>query len=166
MIDNDTYVGVTLDTFKKLCSNVDKKTLISTVIDKVSKAVKIALLSDTAWDNYANNVDKVKLMLNGRTVDIKKISKSYKDNKAIRDKYKDMISFAPNDNVFDVTEIVEDVIKWEHEQYMTACKKKSDNACRKGRVIMIDGIEYDSVKAAAQKLRLSRKAIYHMIKSS
>lgn len=163
MIDNDTYVGVTLDTFKKLCSNVDKKTLISTIIDKVSKAVKIALLSDTAWDNYANNVDKVKLMLNGRTVDIKKISKSYKDNKAIRDKYKDMINVAPNANVFDVTEIVEDVIAWEHEQYVTACKKKSDYAGRKGRVIMIDGIEYDSVKDAIVRTGLSRRAIYKKI---
>jgi len=92
MIDNNGYVGITIETFQNLINNTNGCTLISTIISNLKRAVTVALIPDDQWNNYISNIEKVKLMLGADKVAISKLSSSYKKNVEIRNKYKGTIT--------------------------------------------------------------------------
>ena len=159
MIDNDTYIGISLDTFKQFYNNTDKKTLISTIIAKLYKAIHISLLDDDTWNRYVNNVENVKLFVKNNEVLIKEISTSYKQNKEIRDKYRNKIKLKEH-NIIDLSLMFDDMIFELAEQYQRSNSLKSES--KKKTVVITNkfkhpekyglhiGQEFDSVNSLAE----------------
>ena len=162
IINNDTYAGVTLDTFKDFYNNSDKQTLISTVIQKIYKAINISLIDDNSWKNYTENIDKIKSLESTNPLIIKQISSSFKENCRIRNKYKDKIIIKEN-NVIDLTFAFEDII-YEMSEKQKSTKIAQSKAGSKGKTVVIEGKEYATIKDAAIELNTSRSQIYRMIK--
>lgn len=162
IINNDTYAGVTLDTFKDFYNNSDKQTLISTVIQKIYKAINISLIDDNSWKNYTENIDKIKLLESTNPLIMKQISSSFKENCRIRNKYKDKIIIKEN-NVIDLTFAFEDIIS-EMGEKQKSTKIAQSKAGSKGKTVVIEGKEYTTIKDAAIELNTSRSQIYRMIK--
>ena len=161
MINNDTYIGVTLETFKQYYDKSDKHSLISTIIQKIYKAINISLLDDNSWNNYANNIENVINMLGSDTIAIKQVTTSFKQNQKIRNQYKNKIK--TNNNVIDLSLMFDDMI------FEIADKQKQTNIAKsnggqKGRIVCIDGIEYKTISDAANKLHTSRSQIYRLMK--
>lgn len=162
IINNDTYIGITLDTFKKFYENSDKQTLISTVIQKIYKAIRISLLDDAAWDNYVSNINNIKKIVSSSPVSVKQLSTSFKENCCIRDKYKGKITYKTN-NVIDLSLVFDDMI-FELAEKQTQIKQAQSEAGKKGKTVVIEGKEYSTVAEAAKQLHTSRSQIYRMIK--
>lgn len=162
IINNDTYIGVTLDTFKDFYNNSDKQTLISTVIQKIYKAINISLIDEISWKNYTENIDKIKSLAGSNQLMIKQISSSFKENCRIRNKYKDKIIIKEN-NIIDLTFAFEDIIS-EMNEKQEQIKIAQSKAGRKGKTVVIEGKEYATIKDAAAELNTSRSQIYRMIK--
>ena len=161
IINNNTYIGITLETFKKFYENSDKQTLISTVIQKIYKAINISLLDDASWDNYVNNINNIKKIISSSPVSVKQLSTSFKENCSIRNKYKGKITYKTN-NVVDLSLVFDDMI-FELAEKQTQIKQAQSEAGKKGKTVVIEGIEYKSISDAAKQLNMSRKAIYHKI---
>jgi hypothetical protein len=126
MINNDTYIGISLDTFKQFYDNTDKKTLISTIISKIYKAISISLIDDDTWNKYINTVENIKPFIKNNEVLIKEISTSYKQNKEIREKYKGKITYKEN-NVIDLSCVFDNIIFELAEQYQKSNTLKSES---------------------------------------
>lgn len=168
MINNDTYIGITLDTFKQFYNNTDKKTLISTIIQKINKAIRISLIDEETWNKYINNVENVKMFVKNNEVLIKEISSSYKQNIEIREKYKGKIQIKEN-NVIDLSLVFDDMIFELAEQYQQSNNLKSES--KKKTVIITEnfkrpekynltiGQEFNSVNDLSEYTNKSRKTI-------
>lgn len=125
MIHNNTYKGITLETFQEFYKNSNKKTLISTIIDKLYKAVNISLLTEDEWNAYVNNKDIVIKMLGNDKVAIKQVVSSYNQNMKIRSKYNDMIVIK-EDNTIDLSLLFTDVIAEAAANYYKECEAKAE----------------------------------------
>lgn len=168
MIDNNTYIGITLDTFKQFYNNSDKKTLISTIISKILKAINISLIDEETWNRYIDNVENVKMFVKNNPILIKEISSSYKQNIALRNKYIDKIKLKEN-NVVDLSLVFDDMIFELAEQYQQSNELKSES---KKKVIIISekfkhpekynlkiGQKFDSVNSLSEYTHKSRQSI-------
>ena len=168
MINNDTYVGISLDTFKQFYNNTDKKTLISTIISKLYKAINISLIDDDTWDKYINTVENIKPFIKNNEVLIKEISTSYKHNKEIREKYKGKIILKEN-NIIDLTLVFDDIIVELAEQYQKSnnlkseSKKKtviiSENFKRPEKYNLTIGQEFESISSLSEYTNTSRQSV-------
>lgn len=168
MINNDTYIGITLDTFKQFYNNTDKKTLISTIISKLYKAINISLIDDVIWQKYIDNVENVKMFIKDNEVLIKEISTSYKQNKEIREKYRDKIKLKEN-NVIDLSLVFDNMIFELAEQYQQSNNLKSES--KKKTVVVSEkfkhpekynltiGQEFESVNSLSEYTNKSRQSI-------
>ena len=124
IIDNDTYTGITLDTFKKFYKSTNKNTLISTIIQKVKKIIRISLLEDNLWNNYEKNIDTIRILLKNDANMIKELNTNYKENKKIRDKYKGKIIIREN-KLIDLSDVFEDYISSLYQDYIKEKELKS-----------------------------------------
>lgn len=126
MIENDTYIGISLDTFKEFYNNTDKKTLISTILQKIQKAIKISLIDEDTWNRYVDNVENIKKIVRNNEVLIKEITTSYKQNTQIRRKYAGKIQLKEN-NMIDLSLVFDDMIFELAEQYKQSNSLKSES---------------------------------------
>lgn len=163
IINNDTYIGITLDTIKELYNKSDKQTLISTTIQKLHKIIYISLLDDDCWNKYTDNIDNVIKMLGSDAISIKQVTTSFKHNQKIRKQYKNKITM--KNNVIDLSCMVDDFI-FEMEEQQTKQRQANIEGGKKGHCIILDGVEYKTVSDAAKILGLSRQTIHKRLKSA
>jgi len=159
MINNSSYVGVTIETFQNLISNSNKNNLVSTIISNLRRAIHVALITDDMWSNYVTNIEKVKLMLGDDRIAISKLNSSYKKNVELRNKYKD--SIVVREDFIDLSGFVDSIIKEFVDGYSNEKMLKADAGSLGGKVggklssprkKVLDeqtGIEYSSCEECA-----------------
>lgn len=139
MINNDTYIGVTLDTFIDMYDNKKKNTLISSIIEKMKQIIYISLLDESSWSKYEKNISNVQTMLGDDQVAIKKLYSNYKENKKIRNKYKDKIIYKEK-NIIDLSNVFVDVIAELARLYDE--EKEKVRTSRQKRIIITDKFKF------------------------
>ena len=161
MINNDSYRGIDLDTFKNIIDKKNKKTLIETVINNVDRIIRVSLLDDIQWNNYTTKIEILKNSLKQES-DKRDLANNYKKNLSIRNKYKDKVKLVDN-NIIDLNPIFNDLFE-ELEYNYNKEKESKGNAGKKskkvGKPVIIEGKQYSSAKEAAMKLNKPLSWIY------
>ena len=161
IVENNSYTGIDLNLFKEMVNKKNKNTLIETVIEKVEKIIKVALLSDIEWNNYTSKIDILKAALKNE-VDRRDVSKNYKKNVLIRNKYKDKVMINES-NIVDLNGVTKDLFEELEEQYNMEKAKRA--AVKKKQVRSInDNKVFESIDDAAKYYDKSRVTINKWIK--
>lgn len=124
ILNNDSYIGVDYNFFIKLLQNQNKKTNIDTTLNKLTKIISISLLSEEQWNKYISTVDIVIERLTN-IIDKRQYKTDLKNNSKIRELYKGKIK--ESDGVYDLSDVVNDVIEFEIENYNKEREAKSNS---------------------------------------
>ena len=160
MISNSWYSGITIDTFKTMFKNSNKHKLVETYIKNIKEIIRYIQVDEQEYNKTMNNINLYAAMLSNQ-VDKKQFISNMKRIKEIREKYVGMVKFV-NNNIY-LDDIITDVIQFEADNM----KKEIDGGKKggkKGKKIIIDDIEYDTISDAANKLGISRTALYKRMK--
>lgn len=172
MIDNNTYVGVSLETIQDMYRHSNKKTLLSTILDKLYRVIGIALIDDEEWNDYMSKKAEMLSLLKNDIVCVKKIISSYNQNSKLREKYHGKIQL--KDNVLDLGLVLSDFIEEVAEAYEEEKTAKSLSKQKKITVTAgfkkLDkyglkiGQSFDSVTEIAEFCKTSRQNISNWLK--
>lgn len=160
IINNENYSGIDIDTFKTFIEKKkNKKTLIETIISNIEKIIRISLINEIEWKKYIINKDNIKNCLSNE-LDRRDFENNYKNNVKIREQYSGKIKVVNNDSnsVLYFGDLFEDMFKELEMESNMIIEKRSEGgkkSKRAGKPVVINGIEYDSPKIAAEKLNVS-----------
>lgn len=138
------------------------KTLVSTVIDKAERIIRLSCISDEDWnEEVAKRPLILKDLKNPKLV--KSLVKRFKENDAIRDKYKGLVElgilqYEVEDVDFDA------IIKSRSDGGKKGDKIKKSEAGKKGKRIMYNGIEYATCKECAAAIGKSVDTVTRWLK--
>lgn len=160
LISNPHYSGITIDMFIEMFNKGTKHKLVETSINNIKEIVRYVGVDELEFKNSVDNMKLYASMLSN-PIDRKKFISNMKRVIEIRKKYADKIKF--NNDILDFTDIVFDVIQFEYESQMKEieCGRLGG---KKGKQIEINGVTYNTVKEAAEKLNVSRPTIYKMMR--
>ena len=115
------------------------KTLVSTVIDKAERIIRLSCISDEDWnEEVAKRPLILKDLKNPKLV--KSLVKRFKENDAIRDKYKGLVELGILQ--YEVEDVdFEALIKSRSEGGKKGDKIKKSEAAKKGKRIIYNGVE-------------------------
>ena len=123
------------------------KTLVSTVIDKAERIIRLSCISDEDWNEEVAKRPLILKDLKNQGL-VKSLVKRFKENDAIRDKYKGLVElgilqYEVEDVDFDA------IIKSRSEGGKKGDKIKKSEAGKKGKRIIYNGVEYATCKECA-----------------
>ena len=138
------------------------KTLVSTVIDKAERIIRLSCISDEDWnEEVAKRPLILKDLKNPELV--KRLVKRFKENDAIRDKYKGLVElgilqYEVEDVDFDA------IIKSRSDGGKKGDKIKKSEAAKKGKRIIYNGIEYATCKECAAAIGKTTNTVTRWVK--
>ena len=138
------------------------KTLVSTVIDKAERIIRLSCISDEDWNEEVAKRPLILKDLKNQGL-VKSLVKRFKENDAIRDKYKGLVElgilqYEVEDVDFDA------IIKSRSEGGKKGDRTKKSEAGKKGKRIIYNGVEYSTCKECAAAIGKSVDTVTRWIK--
>ena len=126
------------------------KTYVSTAIDKAERIIRLSCISDEDWNEEVAKRPLILKDLNNPKL-VKSLIKRFKENDAIRDKYKGLVELG--------------ILQYEVEDvdFDAIIKSRSDGG-KKGKRIIYNGIEYATCKECAAAIGKSVDTVTRWIK--
>ena len=123
------------------------KTLVSTVIDKAERIIRLSCISDEDWNEEVAKRPLILKDLKNQGL-VKSLVKRFKENDAIRDKYKGLVELGILQ--YEVEDVdFEALIKSRSEGGKKGDRTKKSEAGKKGKRIIYNGVEYSTCKECA-----------------
>lgn len=139
------------------------KTLVSTVIDKAERIIRLSCISDEDWNEEVAKRPLILKDLKNQGL-VKSLVKRFKENDAIRDKYKGLVELGILQ--YEVEDVdFEALIKSRSEGGKKGDRTKKSEAGKKGKRIVYNGVEYSTCKECAAAIGVSTTTVTKWIKN-
>ena len=138
------------------------KTLVSTVIDKAERIIRLSCISDEDWNEEVAKRSSILKDLKNQGL-VKSLVKRFKENDAIRDKYKGLVELGILQ--YEVEDVdFEALIKSRSEGGKKGDRIKKSEAGKKGKRIIYNGVEYSTCKECAAAIGISTTTVTRWVK--
>ena len=160
LLSTPKYIGITIELFKDIIEKGADNKLVETIIHNIKEILRYISIDNETFDMLIMNKQKYSNMLSN-DVDRRDFANSIKRAINIRNKYMDKIKL--NNEQICVTDVLFDVIEEEAKNQMNRNEGRVKGG-QKTKEVTINGITYKSVTEAAEKLGISRQALYKRMK--